>query len=70
MTELELDALRYLGGGEEATCGATNSTEYAGIIPEKCPFQSDMPNDVWHNTDSKLQCFEAGTCNFNSCHLA
>lgn len=62
LTELELDALRYLGGGEEATCGATNSTEYAGIVPEKCPFQSDMPNDVWHNTDMEDKGYEARVC--------
>ena len=52
LTECELDGLRFLGGGEQATCGVCNST-YADIVPEKCPFQSDLPNDLWHNTDSK-----------------
>ena len=52
LTECELDALRFLGGGEEATCGVCNST-YTGIIPETCSFQSDLPNNLWHNTDSK-----------------
>ncbi|KAL7540189.1 hypothetical protein ACHAXR_009925 [Thalassiosira sp. AJA248-18] len=51
LTECELDALRFLGGGEEATCGVCNSTGYTGIVPEKCPFQSDLPNNLWHNTD-------------------
>lgn len=50
LTECELDALRFLGGGEEATCGMCNSTSYTGIVPEKCPFQSDLPNNLWQNT--------------------
>lgn len=52
LTECELDALRFLGGGEQATCGVCNSP-YTGIVPEKCPFQSDLPNNLWQNTDSK-----------------
>jgi len=51
LTECELDALRFFGGGEQATCGICNSTAYIGIVPEKCPFQSDLPNNLWHNTD-------------------
>ena len=53
LTECELDALRFLGGGEQGTCGLCSSSSYAGIIPEQCPFQSDLPNNLWHNTDSK-----------------
>ena len=56
LSELELDALRYLGGGEDATCGASNATSsagYVGIVPEKCPFQSDLPNNLWDNTNRK-----------------
>ena len=53
LTECELDALRFLGGGEQATCGVCNSTTYAGIVPEKCPFQSDLPNNLWHNMERK-----------------
>lgn len=51
LTECELDALRFLGGGEEAACGLCDNTGYAGIVPEKCPFQSDLPNNLWQNTD-------------------
>lgn len=53
LTECELDALRFLGGGEEATCGVCDDTDYVGIVPEKCPFQSDLPNNLWENTDCK-----------------
>ena len=53
LTECELDALRFIGGGEEATCGVCNSTSYSGIVPEKCSFNSDLPNNLWHNTDSE-----------------
>ena len=62
LTECEIEALRFLGGGEEATCGACNTTGtgYASILPEKCPFQSDLPNNCWHNTESKLYYFVTG----------
>ena len=53
LTECELDALRFIGGGEEATCGVCNSTSYSGIVPEKCSFNSDLPNNLWDNTDSE-----------------
>mmetsp|Transcript_2336 Transcript_2336/g.3623 ORF Transcript_2336/g.3623 Transcript_2336/m.3623 type:complete len:650 (-) Transcript_2336:61-2010(-) len=61
LTECELDALRFLGGGEEATCGVCNST-YTGIVPEKCPFQSDLPNNLWHNTDMEGKKYEDRAC--------
>lgn len=54
LSACELDALRFLSGGEDATCGVCNSTNYAGIVPETCPSQSDLPNDLWDNSDSKL----------------
>jgi Mg-chelatase subunit ChlD len=53
LSECELDALRFLSGDKDATCGKCNSTSYAGFIPEKCPFQSDLPNDLWNNSKSK-----------------
>lgn len=61
LTECELDGLRFLGGGEQATCGVCNGT-YAGIVPEKCPFQSDLPNNLWHNTDMKGKKYEDRAC--------
>ncbi|KAL9179690.1 hypothetical protein ACHAXT_008980 [Thalassiosira profunda] len=64
LTECELDAFRFLGGGTEATCGICNNTRgnntriqaggdpvYPGIVPEQCPFQSDLPKNLWRNTD-------------------
>jgi Mg-chelatase subunit ChlD len=62
LTECELDALRFLGGGEEATCGVCNATTYAGIVPEKCPFQSDWPNNLYHNTEMEGKSFEDRAC--------
>ena len=56
LTECELDALRFLGGGEGATCGICNSTSYSGIVPEKCSFNSDLPNNLWDNTESECFC--------------
>lgn len=56
-TECQLESLRFLGGGVNATCGVCNDTNYdASIVPAKCP-----PNvteqieaiDLWHNTESK-----------------
>ena len=38
LSECQLDALRYPSGGQEATCGRCNSTEYPGLFP---------PNALW-----------------------
>jgi hypothetical protein len=54
LSACELDALRFISGGEDATCEVCNRTDYAGIVPEVCPFQSDLPNDPWDNSDSKF----------------
>jgi len=62
LTECELDALRFLGVGEEAICGKCNSTEYIGIVPEKCPFQSDFPNNLWDNTYLEGEKYEDRAC--------
>ena len=53
LSECELDAMRFLGAGEEATCGVCDSTSYSGIVPEKCSFNSDLPSNLWDNTDSE-----------------
>ncbi len=53
LSECELDALQFLGSGKIATCGVCNSTSYAGIVPETCSFQSDLPNKIWVNSESK-----------------
>ena len=62
LTECELDALRFLQGGEEATCGVCNADSYSGIIPEKCPFQSDLPNNLWQNTALEERTYEERAC--------
>ncbi|KAL3788697.1 hypothetical protein ACHAW5_010560 [Stephanodiscus triporus] len=54
LSACELDALRFLSGGEDATCGVCNSTNYSGIVPETCPSQNYLPNDLLDNSDSKL----------------
>ena len=52
LTECKLDALRYLGGGDEAICGACKMG-YEGIVPEKCPFLSGLPNNLWQNIETE-----------------
>ena len=53
LTKCELEALRFLSAGKVSTCGVCNNTSYTGIVPEKCPLQSDLPKDIWVNSDSK-----------------
>jgi len=62
LSERELDALRFLGGGERATCGVSNSTGYAGIVPEKCPFESDWPSQLWANTEKENKSYLERAC--------
>mmetsp|Transcript_18383 Transcript_18383/g.37682 ORF Transcript_18383/g.37682 Transcript_18383/m.37682 type:complete len:304 (+) Transcript_18383:1-912(+) len=62
LTECELDALRFLGSGERATCGVCNKTGYPGIVPQKCAFQSDWPNQLWANTDMKGKSYAEKAC--------
>ncbi len=51
LTECQLDALRFLGGGERTTCGLCNNSGYIGIVPQTCRFHSDWPSQLWANTD-------------------
>jgi len=53
LSDCQLEGLRYLAGGEEATCGMCNSTDYPGIIPTECPFKPDLPKNLWQNTDGE-----------------
>jgi len=62
LTECELDALRFLGGKEQATCGVCSSNNYTGIVPKKCPSQSDLPNNLWENTDNDGKKYEDRAC--------
>mmetsp|Transcript_3025 Transcript_3025/g.4402 ORF Transcript_3025/g.4402 Transcript_3025/m.4402 type:complete len:399 (+) Transcript_3025:347-1543(+) len=62
LSECQLDALRYLSGGQEATCGRCNSTEYPGIIPAECSVKPDLPNNLWQNTDMEGVKYEDRTC--------
>ena len=66
LSDLELNALRFLGGGDEATCEATNATDatagFAGIVPEQCPFQSDLPRNLWENTEMEGKAYVARAC--------
>lgn len=56
-TECQLDTLRFLGGGKNATCGLCNSDNYnAGIVKEVCPSNTTFPIDLWHNIECEL-CF-------------
>ena len=66
LSDLELNALRFLGGGDEATCEATNATDattgFAGIVPEQCPFQSDLPRNLWTNTEMEGKAYVDRAC--------
>ena len=54
LTDCQLDALRFLSGGPNATCGS-NSTSYASCVPEKCElFENASLADLWGNTGCKL----------------
>ncbi len=49
----QLEYLRYLAGGQEATCGVCNYADYPDIVPVECPFKPDLPKNLWQNTDSE-----------------
>ncbi|KAL3787479.1 hypothetical protein HJC23_001129 [Cyclotella cryptica] len=51
----ELEALRFIGGGESSQCGVCNDTGYDSTVTTECPNQSDLPSDIWNNTESKSQ---------------
>lgn len=55
-TDCQLEALRFLGGGKNATCGVCNNTGYdASFVPESCPSNTSLPMDLWHNIESKCR---------------
>lgn len=51
LSECQLEYLRYLAGGKEATCGICNPTDYPDIVPKECPLKPDLPTNLWQNTD-------------------
>ena len=54
-TECQLDALRFLGGGEDSTCGVCNNTSsYASFVSEQCPSNSTLPTDLWQNNECEF----------------
>ncbi|KAL3827393.1 hypothetical protein ACHAXA_003127 [Cyclostephanos tholiformis] len=70
LDDCQLDALRYLGGGDEATCGECNKTSYEGVVvPAKCEYNISSLQILWDNTDlvdknysERACCGIAGTC--------
>ena len=67
LTGCELDALRYLGDGDQAICGDCPSVDagsgsYIGIVPQQCRGVSDLPRNVWANNDNAGFSFEEKTC--------
>ena len=56
LTECELDALRFSGGGEEAKCGVCDSTSYTSLLPQQCEMMGDYPSNLWQNTESECFC--------------
>jgi len=74
LTDLQLDGLRFVNAGSEATCTYSNVTEFQGILPERCPFISDLPNNLWENTDmagrnygERACCEQGSTAPSNTC---
>jgi len=70
LTGCELDALRSLGGGDQAICGDcpavdTGGGDYVGIVPQPCGGGRDLPHNVWANTDHASSSYEEKAC----CHL-
>jgi len=49
----ELDALRYIGGGEDAVCqdDFDDVTDFIGILPAECQYESELSKNgnVWQN---------------------
>lgn len=65
LTDCQLDALRYLGGGEEATCGRCSSgisSEFEGIVPSECRGVSDLPRNLWVNTEMEGKEYHQRAC--------
>ncbi|EJK76792.1 hypothetical protein THAOC_01427 [Thalassiosira oceanica] len=63
LVECYLEQLRLIGGGEDAMCGTCpDNLSVTSIIPEECPFVSDLPNDIWANTDLEGMDFEEKSC--------
>lgn len=61
LTKCQLDALRFLGGGEDATCGLCNNTSsYTSFMPEVCPSNTTVPSDLWQNNE----------CEYDACFCA
>ncbi len=56
LTDCQLDALRYLDNGSEATCGVLcNITDYSGIVPEPCGlFENASLDELWVENVCKL----------------
>jgi len=62
MSKCELEALRLLGGGKQSTCGVCNKSDYAEIIPPKCPNDNDLPRNVWNNTEMQGKMYTDRAC--------
>ncbi len=55
-TDCQLEKLRFLGGGENATCGVCNNTSYdSSVAPEKCPSNDSLSISLWNNIESKCE---------------
>jgi len=66
LTECEIDALRYAGGGEEAMCGdcypAAAAKGYEGILLDACLQNRELPENYWNNTDVLGKDFSERAC--------
>ena len=64
LTGCEVDALRFLGGGERAMCGSCGDggESIANIVPQKCATASDLPRSLWANVDNEDKSYEERAC--------
>ena len=67
LSEFELEALRFVGGEEEVMCQeegeVDNTTSFLGVVlPIECGFDSDLPNNLWDNTNMEGKSYEERVC--------
>ncbi|KAL7486287.1 hypothetical protein ACHAW6_011887 [Cyclotella cf. meneghiniana] len=62
LSQRELEALRFLGGGEQGKCNVSNHTEDTSIFPMLCLNQDDMPSDVWNNNKMHGKSYSDRAC--------
>lgn len=59
-TDCQLETYRFLGGGENATCGLCNNTAYnASFVPKTCSFNNSLSVSLWNNIQGKCRAIQS-----------